>query len=300
MHGLDRSKGRRTTLNSAPTNNLRGILGQVSFVFSVVIRQDGKRNRYFHACKHLPHGAPCDRDPRRGHLGSLAEKTETELATFAEGREEIESLMTSVRETLDQVKTLTGQVEKTASKSQALEEKLKELETKATSFVEQVNGSEGKEGWLGAMEGANKQMKESADSFAAHRKDLKPTANTISGLAQGPLSPPLRGCTCKITGPNAPKHRWGPKAPPMTNTGTRKQVAFERAAQGKDTVIDQCARAHTTMLVAPTPAAPMARTRSQYILPGTRPLTSVRRRVVEAAVHQAPSPSGPVAFTSTW
>jgi hypothetical protein len=120
-------------------------------------------------------------------LGTLAEKTEVELATFGEGRKEMEKLMTSVRESLDQVKTVTGQVEKTASNGQALEAKLKELETKATSFIEQVNGTDGKEGWLGAMERANKQMKESADSFEAHRKNLSDFHALVMGSEEQKL-----------------------------------------------------------------------------------------------------------------
>ena len=125
----------------------------------------------------------------RDRFGTLAEKTEAELGAVGESRKQVDDLLKSVREVLDQVKTVTGQVEKTASKSQALEEKLKELETKATTFVEQVNGTEGKEGWRGEMEGANKQMKESADSFAAHRKDL----TDFHGLVMGNEEQKLKG-----------------------------------------------------------------------------------------------------------
>ncbi|MBX2981672.1 MAG: hypothetical protein KF843_03285 [Flavobacteriales bacterium] len=117
----------------------------------------------------------------KNRLGSLAKKTEAQLGEVGESHKQADELLKSLREALDQVKTVTGQVEKTTSKSQALEEKLKELETKATSFVEQVNGTDGKEGWLGAMEGANKQMKESADSFAAHRKDLSDFHDLVMG-----------------------------------------------------------------------------------------------------------------------
>ena len=126
---------------------------------------------------------------RRDRLGSLAERTESELVAFGENRKEAENLLTSVREALDQVKTVTGQVEKTASKSQALEEKLKELETKATSFVEQVGGTDEEDGWLGEMEEAKKQMKESADSFAAQRKDL----SDFHGLVMGSEEQKLKG-----------------------------------------------------------------------------------------------------------
>ncbi len=118
---------------------------------------------------------------RRDRLGSLAEKTVAELQSFSEGRMEMESLMTSLREALEQVKTVTGQVEKTASKSQALEERLKELESKAASFVEQVNGTAEEEGLLAEMEEAKKQMKEAADSFSAQRKDLAEFHGLIMG-----------------------------------------------------------------------------------------------------------------------
>jgi len=125
----------------------------------------------------------------RDRLGSLAEKTEAELGAVGASRKQVDELQKSLREALDQAKTVTGQVEKTASKSQALEEKLKELETKATSFVELVNGSDGKVGWLGEMEGANKQIKESADSFAAHRKDL----SDFHGLVMGNEEQKMKG-----------------------------------------------------------------------------------------------------------
>lgn len=118
---------------------------------------------------------------RRDRLGSLADKTEAELASFGEGRKEMESLMKSVRETLDQVKAVAGQVEKTASKSQALEEKLKELETKATSFVQMVYGTDEEDGLLAEMDEAKKQMKESADSFAVQRKDLADFHDLVMG-----------------------------------------------------------------------------------------------------------------------
>lgn len=117
----------------------------------------------------------------KDRLGSLAEKTEAELGAVGESRKQADELLKALRVALDQVKTVTGQVEKTTSKSHEMEEKLKELETKATSFVEQVNGTDGKNGWLGEMEGANKQMKESAESFTAKQKELSDFRDLIMG-----------------------------------------------------------------------------------------------------------------------
>lgn len=126
-----------------------------------------------------PDGVPVDLQALRRDLlegrdrfGTLAEKTEAELGAVGQSRKQVDDLLKSFGEALDHLKTVTDQVEKVAVKNAVLEEKLKELETKAEAFVEQVNGKDGKDGWLREMEAASAEIKESTEVLSAQRKDL--------------------------------------------------------------------------------------------------------------------------------
>lgn len=123
-------------------------------------------------------------EQRDQQLEAIGAKAEKQLeATDALGKK-VQELIDSLTEGLSQAKSVTGQVEKSAAQSQEVETKLAEHEKKAASFVELVQGADGKPGLLKEMEEAAAKLKEAAASFEVQRNDLASFHADVMGDAE--------------------------------------------------------------------------------------------------------------------